>query len=205
MCVLLLSLALSFKLVKVGTSRADLALPLADHGSNDPVARKILSKQAATSGLAPPADQDIVRFSLLHLRAPPSRLSPRPSTRCEVENRIVLTGPPARPQTSLFLTSLPATASEDSIRDALTSGAGIPASKIKSVVLVSSSKVSFVNFTSRDAAEDAAARCSVGLKVDSHDVKVQWGRSRPKKGGAGAGKAAPAAVVSEREIESSGQ
>ncbi|GAA5894060.1 hypothetical protein JCM8208_002336 [Rhodotorula glutinis] len=137
------------------------------HGSNDPVARKILSKHAGTSGLAPPADQDI---------------------------------------TSLFLTSLPATATEDSIRDALTSSAGIPAAKIKSVVLVSSSKVSFVNFTSRDAAEDAAARCSVGLKVDSHDVKVQWGRSRPKKGGAGAVKAGPAAAeVSERELESSGQ
>jgi len=37
-----------------------------DHGSNDPVARKILSKHAGNSGLAPPADQEIVRsFSLV--------------------------------------------------------------------------------------------------------------------------------------------
>lgn len=110
-------------------------------------------------------------------------------------------------QTSLFLTSLPATATEDSIRNWFTTTGSIPENKLKSVVLVSASKVAFVNFVNRDAAELAAAQCSVGVKVDGHPVKVQWGRSRPKKGG-GSGSSAssgPPTVVSEREIESTGQ
>ena len=79
-------------------------------------------------------------------------------------------------------------------------------------MLVSTSKVAFVNFVNRDAAEFAAAQCSVGVKVDGHPVKVQWGRSRPKKGGGGGGQASgsgggggPPMVVSEREIETTGK
>ncbi|GAA6016545.1 hypothetical protein JCM8202_006076 [Rhodotorula sphaerocarpa] len=137
------------------------------HGTNDPVARKILSKNAGESGLAPPADTDI---------------------------------------TSLFLTSLPVTATEDSIRHWFTTTGRVPEGKLKSVVLVSSSKVAFVNFVNRDAAELAAAQCGVGVKVDGHPVKVQWGRSRPKKGGGGAAKATgPQEVISEREIETTGK
>ncbi|GAA5885434.1 hypothetical protein JCM6882_009619 [Rhodosporidiobolus microsporus] len=136
------------------------------HGSNDPVARKILSKHAGETGLAPPADPDI---------------------------------------TSLFLTSLPATATEDAIRHFFTT-ASVPASKIKSVVLVSTSKVAFVNFINRDAAELAAERCSVGVKVDGHPVKVAWGRSRPNKGKkAAAGESGPQTVISERELETTGK
>ena len=115
-------------------------------------------------------------------------------------------------QTSLFLTSLPATATEDSIRHWFTTAGGVPENKLKSVVLVSTSKVAFVNFVNRDAAEFAAAQCSVGVKVDGHPVKVQWGRSRPKKGGGGGGQASgsgggggPPMVVSEREIETTGK
>ncbi|GAA5859276.1 hypothetical protein JCM1840_003829 [Sporobolomyces johnsonii] len=140
------------------------------HGSNDPVARKILAKHAGEAGLAPPADQEI---------------------------------------TSLFLTSLPATATEDSIRHFFTASAGVPATKLKSIVLVAASKVAFVNFVNRDAAELAAERSSVGVKVDGHPVKVQWGRSRPKKtaprGGQGEGQAGPQTVISERELETTGK
>lgn len=72
---------------------------------------------------------------------------------------------------------------------------------------MSTSKVAFVNFVNRDAAEFAAAQCSVGVKVDGHPVKVQWGRSRPKKGGGQASGSAggPPMVVSEREIETTGK
>lgn len=42
--------------------QADRRLAFADHGNNDPVARKILAKHAGESGLAPPADPDIVCF-----------------------------------------------------------------------------------------------------------------------------------------------
>lgn len=111
----------------------------------------------------------------------------------------------SRLQTSLFLTSLPATATEDSIRHWFTSTGGIAENKLKSVVLVSASKVAFVNFVNRDAAELAATQCSVGVKVDGHPVKVQWGRSRPKRGGGGKVESGPQTVVSEREIESTGK
>ncbi|GAA5996190.1 Pre-mRNA-splicing factor ECM2 [Rhodotorula paludigena] len=92
--------------------------------------------------------------------------------------------------TSLFFTSLPATATEDSIRNYFVDG-GLPASHVRSVVLVAASKSAFVNFSSRQAAELAAERCAVGVTIEGQKVKVQWGRSRPKKGAAGgAGKAA---------------
>lgn len=110
-------------------------------------------------------------------------------------------------QTSLFLTSLPVTASEDSIRQFYTAAA-FPAHKIKSVVVVATSKVAFVNFVDRDAAEQAAEVSSVGVKVDGHDVKCQWGRSRPRKNkaaAAGGGAAEVQTVVSEREVQTTGQ
>lgn len=71
-------------------------------------------------------------------------------------------------------------------------------------MLVSASKSAFVNFRDRDAAEMAAEKCSVGVKVDGHPVKVQWGRSRPKKTGGG-GPSKPAGEVSQREIEATGK
>lgn len=110
-------------------------------------------------------------------------------------------------QTSLFLTSLPITASEDSIRHFYTSSS-FPSSKIKSIVVVPTSKVAFVNFVNREAAEQAAGVSSVGVKVDGHAVKCQWGRSRPKKiagGAAGGSGTGPATVVSEREVQTTGK
>ncbi|GAA6012407.1 hypothetical protein JCM11491_004323 [Sporobolomyces phaffii] len=114
--------------------------------------------------------------------------------------------PPADTEiTSLFLTSLPVTATEESIRQFYVS-ASVPASKIKSIVVVSTSKVAFVNFVNREAAEKAAEVSGVGVKVDGHDVKVQWGRSRPKKNPtAGSGGGGAATVVSEREVQTTGQ
>ncbi|KAK4058642.1 Pre-mRNA-splicing factor slt11 [Microbotryomycetes sp. JL221] len=118
-----------------------------------------------------------------------------------------LTPPLDQSITSLFLTSLPATATEPSIRAWFTDN-GVPSQSIKSVVLVQTSKVAFVNFTSRQQAEDAAGRCSLGVKVDGQNVKVQWGRSRPKKTGTAASSTAeakgPVSSVAQRELETTG-
>ncbi|KAK4053065.1 Pre-mRNA-splicing factor slt11 [Microbotryomycetes sp. JL201] len=145
------------------------------YGTDDPVARKIMNKHASDSGLTPPLDQSIA------------------STKSGPEH------------TSLFLTALPPTATEESIKAWFVAN-GTPGQSIKSVVLVSTSKVAFVNFVSRTAAEDAAGRCSLGVKVDGQDVKVAWGRSRPKKTGAQSSSAATGALssVAQRELETTG-
>ncbi|SCZ95837.1 BZ3500_MvSof-1268-A1-R1_Chr8-1g09830 [Microbotryum saponariae] len=108
------------------------------HGTNDPVARKIMARNAVDAGLAPPADESI---------------------------------------TSLFLTQLPPTATEEHIR-AYYAGEG---AALKSVVLVPASKVAFVNFKDRKGAEAAAAKSSMKVVIDGKEVKVSWGRARPKK------------------------
>lgn len=105
----------------------------------------------------------------------------------------VLTPPPS-PQTSLFLTSLPPSATEEHIRSFYLSV--VPAQSLKSVVLVPTSKVAFVNFADRKAAEEAAARSSIKVVIDGAEVKVQWGRSRPKKAAAATG---PLASVAAKE------
>jgi len=141
------------------------------HGRNDPVARKILSAYAATTGLTPPEDTTIV---------------------------------------SLFLSSLPAEATNESLIRHFFHSIGIESSKIKSVVVVPTSKCAFVNFVNRTIAEDAASRCSVRVQIAGKDVLVRWGRSKPKKNPADLPRAAlpsptdePNASVGEREIASS--
>ncbi|KAA1102596.1 Pre-mRNA-splicing factor slt11 [Puccinia graminis f. sp. tritici] len=141
------------------------------HGRNDPVARKILSAYAQTTGLTPPEDESIV---------------------------------------SLFLSSLPSEATNESMIRHFFNSIGIESPKIKSVVVVPTSKCAFVNFASRSIAEDAASRCSVRVQIAAKDVLVRWGRSKPKKNGPEASRAplsGPAdeanASVGEREIASS--
>ena len=98
----------------------------------------------------------------------------------------------ARAQTSLFITSLPATATEASVRtDLLSTIPFIPPTAIKSVVHVEKSRCAFVNFKERKDAERAAEAWANGVEVGSTRVNVKWGRSR----GAAAG-AAPSAGAS---------
>ncbi len=52
---------------------------------------------------------------------------------------------------------------------------------IKSVTLVTASRCAFVNFTSRQNAERAAAHCSTKMDWDNTTVRITWGRSRPTK------------------------
>ncbi|KAH9813935.1 hypothetical protein DFH28DRAFT_929488 [Melampsora americana] len=112
------------------------------HGRNDPVARKILSTYANSTGLTPPEDESII---------------------------------------SLFLSSLPAEASNESIIRHFFTSIGIETHQIKSVVVVPTSRCAFINFINRRVAEDAASRCSVRVQISGKEVMVRWGRSKPKK------------------------
>lgn len=95
-----------------------------------------------------------------------------------------LTPPSDQSITSLFLTSLPESANETSIRTAiLRSIPSLGQDKIKSVVHVSKTRCAFANFKDRDSAEVAAAAWAKGLEVDGQRVSVKWGRSRPAKTG----------------------
>lgn len=81
--------------------------------------------------------------------------------------------------TSIFLSSLPADASELSIRTrVIQSLPTIEPTQVKSVVHVAKSRCAFVNFKDRPTAERAAQAWANGLDVDGERVVVKWGRSR---------------------------
>jgi len=81
--------------------------------------------------------------------------------------------------TSLFITSLPATATEASIRtDLLSSIPFIPPTAVKSVVHVEKSCCAFINFKERKDAERAAEAWANGVDVGGTHANVKWGRSR---------------------------
>ncbi|KAL5511132.1 SLT11 [Sanghuangporus vaninii] len=95
--------------------------------------------------------------------------------------------------TSLFLSSLPQSATEQAIRTQIVqtlpasaapspSTDANPANAIRSIVHVAKSRCAFVNFVNRNAAERAAEVWSAGLEIDGKRVNVKWGRSRPKAG-----------------------
>jgi pre-mRNA-splicing factor RBM22/SLT11 len=102
-------------------------------------------------------------------------------------------------QVSLFLTSLPASATEESVRTTvLTSLPSVQPTQLRSVVHVAKSKLvllmqpvlcrrltrftyyrcAFVNFKDRATAEIASQAWASGLNVDGENVNVKWGRSR---------------------------
>lgn len=149
------------------------------HGRNDPVARKILSTHATNMGLQPPEDQNIVcLFSpILPLR------------HCSFLFK-----------TSLFLTSLPAASTEESLRtQVLKSLPAIQPAQLKSIVHVTKTRhvypssmlheiltildrCAFVNWKDRASAELAAQAWANGLEVDGEMVTVRWGRSKGASG-----------------------
>ncbi|KAI0043991.1 pre-mRNA-splicing factor SLT11 [Auriscalpium vulgare] len=88
---------------------------------------------------------------------------------------------------SLFLLSLPESATELSIRTrVLQSLPGVDPAALRSVVHVAKTRCAFVNFRDRAAAESAAQAWSGGLDLEGERLGVRWGRSR----------AAPAAASS---------
>ncbi|EIM22350.1 hypothetical protein WALSEDRAFT_60030 [Wallemia mellicola CBS 633.66] len=78
---------------------------------------------------------------------------------------------------SLYCSQLP----DDTTEDELKSAFGDASPSIQSATIVPTSKVSFVNFASRQAAEIAALVISKkGLIVRNEAVSVKWGRSKKK-------------------------
>ncbi|KAF7789515.1 hypothetical protein EIP86_000461 [Pleurotus ostreatoroseus] len=93
-----------------------------------------------------------------------------------------LTPPEDQTITSIFLTTLPTTATEQSIRTrVLQSLTTLTPAQIKSIVHVEKSRCAFVNFTDRASAELAAAAWAGGFEIDDQKLGVKWGRSRPAK------------------------
>lgn len=108
--------------------------------------------------------------------------------------------------TSLFLTSLPTTATEQSLRtQLLTSIPSVPPAALKSVVHVAKSRCAFVNFKDRSIAERAAEIWSSGVDIDGTRVAVKWGRSRQAgpSNGAPSTSAAGASGMASRMVDSS--
>ncbi|SPO35232.1 related to Cell cycle control protein cwf5 [Pseudozyma flocculosa] len=172
------------------------------HGTNDPVARKMLGAHAKEQGLAPPEDKSVVStrtgcLPLVRDDAP----------KCLFADGSIFEHHARTLQMSLFLSALSPTTTEDEIRTFfINSVPQLQPHHIKSITLVAASKCAFVNFKTRQAAEWAAERCAIKVELGGKEVRVGWGRSRPgKKGGSGAGAAstssAPAAAA---EAETAG-
>jgi len=100
--------------------------------------------------------------------------------------------------TSLFLSSLPADATEASVRAAVVrSLPSLDPQKIRSIVHVAKSRCAFANFKDRASAELAAFAWAKGFEVDGQVVAVKWGRSRPAKPAPAAGGPSGSAVSAE--------
>ncbi|KAI9508284.1 pre-mRNA-splicing factor SLT11 [Russula earlei] len=80
---------------------------------------------------------------------------------------------------SLFLSSLPASATEQTIRTrVIKSLPAIDPSSLRSIVHVTKSRCAFVNFNDRTSAERAAEAWANGLDMDGERLGVRWGRSK---------------------------
>jgi len=113
------------------------------HGTNDPVARKILSGHAAAHGMQPPEDESI---------------------------------------TSLFLTLLPPSTTEASLRTVVVQSLPtVDPENIRSIVHVAKTRCAFVNFKDRTSAERAAEVWALGLDINGQRAGVKWGRSKAAK------------------------
>jgi pre-mRNA-splicing factor RBM22/SLT11 len=86
---------------------------------------------------------------------------------------------------SLFLTTLPANATEEAVRShVIHSLPFLSPDDIRSVVHVAKSRCAFVNFKSRAAAERAAEAWAAGLDMEGQVVGVKWRKSRTQAAGA---------------------
>lgn len=80
---------------------------------------------------------------------------------------------------SLFLSSLPVSATEDTVRTrVIKSLPGVEPTSLRSVVHVAKSRCAFVNFKDRVSAERAAEAWANGLDMDGERLGVRWGRSK---------------------------
>ncbi|TCD60542.1 Pre-mRNA-splicing factor slt11 [Steccherinum ochraceum] len=90
-----------------------------------------------------------------------------------------LTPPEDKSIMSLFLTSLPAEATQATIQTrVLQSLPAVQPSQLKSIVHVAKSRCAFVNFNDRESAEHAAQAWANGLEMEGETLGVKWGRSK---------------------------
>jgi len=80
---------------------------------------------------------------------------------------------------SLFLSSLPASATEETVRTrVIKSLPGVEQTSLRSIVHVAKSRCAFVNFKDRLSAERAAEAWANGLDLDGERLGIRWGRSK---------------------------
>jgi len=107
-----------------------------------------------------------------------------------------LTPPEDDSITSLFLSSLPASATEQTIRTRVVETLpSIDKQLIKSIVHVAKTRCAFVNFKDRQSAESAAQAWAVGLDFDGERANVKWGRKASKSAASSSSSSAPPAPV----------
>jgi len=106
-----------------------------------------------------------------------------------------LTPPEDKTITSLFITPLPSTTTEQSLRTALLSSIPlIEPSLVKSIVHVEKNRCAFVNFKDRTTAEKAAEAWAAGVNVDGVKANVRWGRSKTSAAGSAQSSTGPTEV-----------
>jgi len=95
--------------------------------------------------------------------------------------------------TSLFISPLPASTTEQSLRTHLLSSIpSIPPTAVKSIVYVEKNKCAFINFKDRFNAERAVEAWATGVIVDEGArANVRWGRSRPSSSASAATSSSP--------------
>lgn len=104
------------------------------------------------------------------------------------QDQMGLTPPEDKSIKSLFLSSLDARTTEDTIRTYfVTTTPTLRPESIRSITLVPSSHCAFVNFKTRADAEAAALRAAVKVHLDGREVRVAWGRAKPGKAAGGGG------------------
>ncbi|KZT40836.1 hypothetical protein SISSUDRAFT_1059890 [Sistotremastrum suecicum HHB10207 ss-3] len=84
--------------------------------------------------------------------------------------------------TSLFITLLPASTTEQSLRTTVVQSIpSIDPAAIRSIVHVAKTRCAFVNFVDRMSAERAAEAWALGLDVEGQRASVKWGRAKAAK------------------------
>lgn len=150
-----------------------LTIEFAVHGTNDPVARRILANHAASSGLSKPSDVSI---------------------------------------TSLYLTSVPSSHNNtDSLTSYFTPLLSNANNGLKNIVPVPATNCAFINFKTREEAENVAEQLSmrniapasgaegkVKISLGDEEVGVQWGRSRKPKTASASANGSPTPAKQEQ-------
>lgn len=150
---------------------------LADYGTNDPVARKMLAKAAASTPLAPPADTTITSLYFTSV----------PSSHNDVQHFTDYITPFLKP-----------------VEDAESSSRGIRG--IVPVQATNCAFVNFKSRQDAEAVAEQLAKANIGkdskmvkISFGEEEVGVQWGRSKKAKKATPA-TAAPAANGAAQEV-----